>query len=1792
MTSLDKIILNLSLGLSVMALGATGALANPQDAQVVSGSATITSSGTKLDVHQSSDRAVIDWRSFNIAPGEHTQFYQPSSTSFTLNRVNSTSASQIDGMITANGRIAIINPNGVYFGSGAKVDVGGLIATTADIGDDDFMAGRMDFKTPGQAGAKIVNDGMITARGAGLVGLVAPQVENNGVIEAHMGKVTLASGDKFSVDMAGDGFISVAIDEPTVQKIVNTGHISADGGTVVMTAAAARDTVDSLIVNKGSIEARSVGMKNGKIVLSAAGANKTTKTGTSTVLNEGTLTASGLNAGERGGRVELLADHVGAMAGSSIDVSGHSGGGTVLAGGDYQGAGDIQTARRTYVDPDSVIYARATDVGDGGRVIVWADDITRYGGNINADGGTISGNGGFVEVSGKNNLEFDGTVSALAENGETGTLLLDPTDITISNAVNNNVNGATPFSPTVDNGPSNLNVTTLQTALAAANVTVQTRATGAQLGDITVVDPISWTANRSLTLDAHNKIYINAAITARNALTLTANDVDITANLIEASGGANLTIQPKTNATTIGIAGGAGDLNLSTADLNFIQAGWNAITIGSATGTGSIDVGARTWNAPTTIRTSTGDLQINGAQAMGANGLALNAQTIALNATLTGTGALTLSPLGNTSVGLAGAAGTFNLSTAELNNIQNGFSGITIGNATSTQPLIVNAHTWNDPLTLRTGNANLQVAGNQTMGANALSLSSRTIDLAASLTGTVALTLSPDASASVGLAGAAGTYNLSVAELNRIQNGFSGITIGLAASAQPILVNAYTWNDPLTLRTGNANIQIDGAQNMGANNLVLSSRTLTLNADVIGTGVLAARPDANATVGIAGGVGTYQLTTAMLARFLNWTTLQLGLTTNTLAMDVGATTWTRPNTQLFSGTGAININGEQNAGATNLTIRGDGNINLNADVIGTGTLTIGQLGNTATMGLAGAAGTVNLTAAELDRIIDGWGLLIFGTAPNDGAFNIGAYTWRDNVRFQNDGGVITISGAQDVGANNLTIHTDVNPNINAALTGTGILTFEQDATNTTMGLAGGAGTYDLSLAELANISDGWSQLVFGRTDSTVALNVNAATWNDSVRFQSNSGVITIAGVQDVQDNNLTIRSNANPVINAALTGTGMLTLDTVTATTTIGVAGGAGTFNISLAETANITDGWSQIVIGQTGGTGAVSVGAASWNDPLKIQSSTGAVTIAGAQTMGTNNLDLVTNNLAVNAAVSGTGNLTIAPQTASTSIGLAGGAGTLNLTAGELDNISNGWSNIYIGRTDNISGTNINAYANWRDNLHLLSGIGAITVSGAQNFSANNLTVITDNIALLSTLSGTGDLTIRPSTLTESIGLSGGAGTLNLTTAELNNISNGWNNILFGGNDRTGLITANAHTWSDDVTFETASAGSVVVAGAQAFGANDATYITNNLAINDVVGGTGTLSFRQASASDTIGLAGAAGTLNLSVVELDNISDGWTQIDIGRADGTGAILANAYANWRDPVRFIKDGTSLISSINMNGAQSALAGSNGGFIFDGNAILDVALTTDGGDIEFTDVVTLGADTVLTSGGGDATFADTLTGGGFDLSVLAGLGAITLDAVSGLGDLTLRADNLMLNDTISGDHLIISTGQIASNMTLGGAVVDAAGILAIDNTELSYLDGNWTAIDFGRADGTGVIDLNDNITLAGSDIAFENDTGITANLILDTDAGDVTFEKLLDGGFDLTLNGTGDYVFNDDVGGTSRLGDVVFNTPASVIAGVFNADNLTINAGTGGRSFFKRECHRYDRYHCERYYRHI
>ncbi len=567
------------------------AIANPRGGKVVAGSAQIIQkSPGKLDIIQKSHKAVINWRGFSIARGEHTRFIQPSSSAIALNRVRGGQASLINGALTANGNVWLINPNGVLFGKGAQINVRGLMATTSDINNDDFMAGRYLFNKPtDNINATIVNQGQIEVTDGGSIVLAAHKVSNEGTIKAKLGHVVLASGDTFTMDFHGDGLLQFDIGDPVQQVgngdtealVSNPGKITVDGGIVEMTARTRNTMVERVINMEGIIQARAVGVEDGTIILSGG------EIGTVTV--SGTLDVSGTEQGQVGGVAKVLGEKVGIIDGAEIDASGDAGGGDVLVGGNLHGAGPEQNARETLVADDVFIHADALSRGDGGTVAVWADESADINGTITARGGSVSGNGGFIETSGKQFLKVSSSPDASASNGKAGTWLIDPTDIRIVSPEGTGIETSFVAAETINNALNNGTSVTLDTSTATNNTNNEfplgniTQESGATISKTDGVEA-------TLTLQAENNIILNDSIVSiANKLNVVLNSDRDTQN-----GGA-IIISPgseiRSNGGDIIMGGGSDPLNepaiatensfINNSDGSPIQIG-NGIQIGAS----------------------------------------------------------------------------------------------------------------------------------------------------------------------------------------------------------------------------------------------------------------------------------------------------------------------------------------------------------------------------------------------------------------------------------------------------------------------------------------------------------------------------------------------------------------------------------------------------------------------------------------------------------------------------------------------------------------------------------------------------------------------------------------------------------------------------------------------------------------------------------------------------------------------------------------------------------------------------------------------------------------------------------------------------------------------------------------------------------------------------------------------------------------------------------------------------------------------------------------------------------
>ena len=440
-------------------LGSPAAYALPTDGTVTVGAGTIATSGTNMTVTQTTNKLAVNWQSFNVAQNEKVQFVQPNAQSVVLNRVVGNSSSAIYGQISANGKVFLVNQNGVHFSPTARVETGALVASALGISDSDFAAGNYRFSKGATTGS-VRNEGIIKAADGGYVALLGESAVNEGIIIAAKGTVALGAGEKITLDMTGDGLINLAIDQGALNaQTVNKNLIQADGGLVVMKGRAASDLTATVVNNSGVIRANTMSAQNGRIILDG---------GNGGTVSTGTLDASGLAASQTGGTVKVLGDSVTLGSGSIVNVSGDAGGGTALIGGNYQGKGPEQNATNTTVDANAAIKADAVTTGNGGQVVVWSDGTTKFDGTISAKGGSLSGDGGGVETSGKEIRLGDNTkVIATAAVGKFGTWLLDPNIIEIISGTSGSVSGL----PAT--GTSRIGATTLSNALGTANVDLQ-----------------------------------------------------------------------------------------------------------------------------------------------------------------------------------------------------------------------------------------------------------------------------------------------------------------------------------------------------------------------------------------------------------------------------------------------------------------------------------------------------------------------------------------------------------------------------------------------------------------------------------------------------------------------------------------------------------------------------------------------------------------------------------------------------------------------------------------------------------------------------------------------------------------------------------------------------------------------------------------------------------------------------------------------------------------------------------------------------------------------------------------------------------------------------------------------------------------------------------------------------------------------------------------------------------------------------------------------------------------------
>ncbi|MDF5708737.1 MAG: CHAT domain-containing protein [Nostoc sp. S4] len=582
----------------------------------------VTPNGNRLDITggtTSRDGANLfhSFQQFGISPEQIANFKASPALQNILGRITGGNPSIINGLIQVTGgnpNLFLMNPAGFIFGANASLNVpGAFTVTTAngigfgsswfnaiDVNDYINLVGNPNgfaFSTS-QPGA-IVNAGNLTVGNGQNLNLLGGTVVNTGQLSAPGGQITVSS-------VPGQNWVRLSqpgnVLSLEIQPLASSSN-QPNNWTIPIAS-----LPELLTVGNTGLTAN----PDGTVQLTGSNIKIPPTPGTTIVSGKVNVSS------QTGGTVSVLGKKVGVID-ANINASGTNGGGTVLIGGDYQGKGTLPNAEQTYVNSNSAINTDSKLHGNGGRVIVWGNDTTQFFGNISARGGANSGNGGFVEVSGKNFLTFNGVVDTFAPKGNFGTLLLDPSTLTIIDGAA----GTGDFDATAGNiafGDADIGANTVSWgAIAASGANINLQATGnITINDITGATPGVTTAAGVATLNLGTGGSFN--LSSQNG---SVNFVDPT-NTIKTNGGAinisGASLLLGNLDTTTNFSGNSGNVTLSA--IGDITAG-NIIASGQGYSAANI-----------IVQSTTGGITLNNLDTSNNQGFAKNntAGTVSLTA--------------------------------------------------------------------------------------------------------------------------------------------------------------------------------------------------------------------------------------------------------------------------------------------------------------------------------------------------------------------------------------------------------------------------------------------------------------------------------------------------------------------------------------------------------------------------------------------------------------------------------------------------------------------------------------------------------------------------------------------------------------------------------------------------------------------------------------------------------------------------------------------------------------------------------------------------------------------------------------------------------------------------------------------------------------------------------------------------------------------------------------------------------------------------------------------------------
>lgn len=602
------------LVMSALSLGASSVDAMPEGGVVRSGSGSVTQNGKEMTIRQDSGRLAMDWTGFSVGKDETVRFQQPGKDALALNRVTGNQQSVIDGSLLSNGHVLLVNPNGVVIGKNASIDVGGLVASTAQVKDNfmkEFGNSTGAFSLGGVSDGKIINEGTIQAEG-GLVALHAAKVENSGTISNTGGSAVLAAADTLTLTPDADGKLNFTVDGKAAEaSALNKGAITADGGTIVMTADSASDVMSTVVNNSGTLQARTL-RKNEKGQILLEGGDK------GQVEVSGTIDASGTEEGQSAGNIKVIGEKTIVHDGTNLLARGNVDGGKIETSGDVLNLGD-----NLAIDAAGVNGKHGEWLLDPLEVII-SDSKLTYDDYTTSTGGTLTG-----DTSGKgtikNNVIYNdpagATVNAGSTNSSTTWINVDTvksvlkkgTDITIQAISSTGAASITLDSPINVNIDKNASKNPTFTLEATRNITINSPITADSSGK-----GLNVILNADTDGDAIGAVIINADISTNGG------------NFISATGG---TVTHKSRSNTPGYN------KYSGSSINFktpVEISGAPNHSGSTVGTYFGDANSATAARNRHISTNGGAITLNGEVAIGLNGGTLNLETNGGALTVTG----------------------------------------------------------------------------------------------------------------------------------------------------------------------------------------------------------------------------------------------------------------------------------------------------------------------------------------------------------------------------------------------------------------------------------------------------------------------------------------------------------------------------------------------------------------------------------------------------------------------------------------------------------------------------------------------------------------------------------------------------------------------------------------------------------------------------------------------------------------------------------------------------------------------------------------------------------------------------------------------------------------------------------------------------------------------------------------------------------------------------------------------------------------------------------------------------